>query len=172
MKTNDALDLYIADMEAARAAGNRPKAMKALLGAAGRYPAGEFNEPDEDVLVFSDLHLGHNNIIRYANRPFQHGDEMNSTLWANLMRTLAPGKVLVVVGDMAMGPALNEDTWSRIRHLPCRDSHLVVGNHDITGNGTLRTQGFGHVWSAMVTRAVSRRSSGRTSRWTRSRTGT
>ena len=38
MKTNDALDLYIADMEAARAAGKRPRAMKALLGAAGRYP--------------------------------------------------------------------------------------------------------------------------------------
>ena len=82
MKTNDALDLYIADMEAARAAGKRPRAMKALLGAARRYPGGEFNEPDEDVLVFSDLHLGHHNIIRYANRPCRHGDEMNSTLWA------------------------------------------------------------------------------------------
>ena len=51
MNTKEVLDLYIADMEAARADGNRPKAMKALLGAAGRYPAGEFNDPDEDVLV-------------------------------------------------------------------------------------------------------------------------
>ena len=76
MNTKEVLDLYIADMEAARADGNRPKAMKALLGAAGRYPAGEFNDPDEDVLVFSDLHLGHHNIIRYANRPFRHGDEI------------------------------------------------------------------------------------------------
>ena len=66
---------------------------------------------------------------------------MNSTLWANLMRALAPGKVLVVVGDMAMGPALNDDTWSRIRHLHCRHSHLVIGNHDITGNGTLAHPG-------------------------------
>ena len=41
MKTKEALDLYIADMEVSRAAGKRPKAMKALLGAAGRYPAGD-----------------------------------------------------------------------------------------------------------------------------------
>ena len=142
MKTSDARQLYIADMEAARAAGIRPRAMRSLLGAARRYPAGEFNEPDEAVLVWSDLHLGHHNIIRYANRPFRHGDEMNSSLWDNLMRALARDKDKVVVGDMAMGPALNECTWIRIRTLPCRDSHLVVCNHDITGNGTLRTQGF------------------------------
>ena len=150
MTAGDAHKLYVADMEAARAAGRRPRAMKALLRGAARYPAGVFDAPDESVLVWSDLHLGHENIIRYANRPFRHGDEMNGALWANLMRSLGPEKTLVVVGDVAMGPALNEGTWSRIRCLPCKASHLVVGNHDLTGAGELRAQGFGHVWSVMV----------------------
>ena len=141
---------YVGDMEDALAAGRRPRAMKALLAAADRYPAGVFSEPDESVLVWSDLHLGHANIIRYANRPFRHLDEMNGALWANLMRALGPEKTLVVVGDVAMGPALNEGTWNRLRYLPCKASHLVVGNHDITGTGQLRARGFGHVWSLMV----------------------
>ena len=150
LKTADARKLYLADMEEMFAAGIRRRAMRSLLAATRRYPAGEFDEPDEHVLVWSDLHLGHEKIIQYTNRPFSHGDEMNGALWANLMRALAPDKVLVVVGDVAMGPALNEGTWNRIRYLPCRDSHLVVGNHDLTGAGLLRADGFGHAWPVMV----------------------
>ena len=150
VSATDARDVYLADMGEMLAAGIRRRAMRSLLKATQRYPAGEFNEPDKDVLVWSDLHLGHENIIKYTNRPFRHGDEMNDALWANLMRVLAPDNVLVVVGDMAMGPALNEGTWHRLRYLPCRDSHLVVGNHDITGAGLLRAEGFGHVWTVMV----------------------
>ena len=132
------------------AAGIRRQAMRSLLSAARRYPVGEVDEPDENVLVWSDLHLGHANIIEYTNRPFAHVDKMNGALWANLMHALAPDKVLMVVGDVAMGPALNESTWQRLRCLPCRDSHLVVGNHDLTGAGMLRADGFGHVWSVIV----------------------
>ena len=150
MKTADARKLYISDMESMLTAGIRKRAMRSLLAATRRYPVGEFSEPDEGVLVFSDLHLGHVNIIGYTDRPFKHVDEMNRTLWANLTAALAQDKVLVVVGDVAMGQALNEGTWNRIRYLPCRDSHLVVGNHDLTGAGLLRAGGFGHVWPAMV----------------------
>ena len=48
------------------------------------------------------------------------------------------------------GPTLNEGTWSRICYLPWKNSHLMVGNHDLTGAGELRADGFGHVWSVMV----------------------
>ena len=46
----------------------------------------------KDVLVWSDLHLGHANIIEYTKRPFVHVDKMNDALWANLMRALSPDK--------------------------------------------------------------------------------
>ena len=37
--------------------------------------------------------------------------------------------VLVLVGDVAMGEALGDATWERIRRSPARHKHLVIGNH-------------------------------------------
>ena len=45
---------------------------------------------------------------------------------------------------------LNAVTWQQIRDLDCRQRHLVIGNHDLTGAGQLRAQGFDRVWSLMV----------------------
>ena len=58
--------------------------------------------------------------------------------------------MLVLVGDVAMGEAVCEATWERVRRSPARHKHLVIGNHDLTGLGELRTQGFDDVWSVMV----------------------
>lgn len=155
MKTSDARKLYLADIEAklAPVPGEQIRgygALQSMVRAIPRYPVCEFNEPDEDVLVFSDLHLGHENILRYTNRPFRDVDDMNAALWDHLAAGLAPGKVLVVVGDMAMREALNAVTWQQIRELDCRQRHLVLGNHDLTGAGQVRAQGFDRVWSLML----------------------
>ena len=155
MKTADARKRYITDIEAklnpkpqAKVRGKR--GLRAMMRAIPRHPVCEFNEPDETVLVFSDLHLVHENIIEYSNRPFDDVDEMNLTLWTNLESAMHTDKVLVVVGDMAMRQALNEGTWQQLRYLDCRQRHLVIGNHDLTGAGLLRAAGFDHVWSLMV----------------------
>ena len=55
-----------------------------------------------------------------------------------------------LVGDVAMGEALGEATWERIRRSPARRKHLVIGNHDLTGLGELRAEEFHDVWSVMV----------------------
>ena len=155
MKTSDARQLYIADIEAKltpvpgeKIRGYR--SLKSMLRALPQHPACEFNEPDEDVLVTSDLHLGHANVIEYTNRPFRDADQMDNALWDNLRATLEPDKVLVVVGDVAVRDGLNAVTWQQIRDLDCRQRHLVIGNHDLTGGGQLRAQGFDSVWSLMV----------------------
>ena len=155
MKTSDARKRYIAEIEAmlnpkpqTRVRGKR--GLQAMLRAVPRHPVCEFNEPDETVLVISDLHLGHENVIEYTNRPFLDVNDMDSTLWAYLTAALAPDKVLVVVGDMAMGRVLNEEMRQKICALTCRQRHLVIGNHDLTGAGQLRAEGFDDVWSLMV----------------------
>ena len=155
MKTSDARKRYIESIEAelnpepgVRIRGKRGR--RAMLRAVPQHPVCEFNEPDEDVLVFSDLHLGQENIIEYCDRPFLSLKDMEDTLWDYLTAALAPEKVLVVVGDMAMALALNEETKQQICGLDCRQRHLVIGNHDLTGAGQLRAQGFDQVWSVMV----------------------
>ena len=155
MKTSDARKHYIADIEARlvpvpgeKIMGYR--ALKSMLRALPRCPVCVFDESDEDVLVTSDLHLGHANVIEYTNRPFRDADQMDNALWDNLRATLDSDKVLVVVGDVAVRDGLNAVTWQQIRDLDCRQRHLVIGNHDLTGAGQLRAQGFDHVWSLMV----------------------
>ena len=154
MKPSDARKHYIADIEAKltpvpgeKIRGYR--SLRSMLRALPRHPVCEFNEPDEDVLVFSDLHLGSENVIAYTHRPFEDVTEMDLTLWTNLESAMQADKVLVVAGDMTMHQALG-DTGHQLRALPCHCRHLVIGNHDLTGAGKLRTEGFDRVWSLMV----------------------
>ena len=152
LKISVAHELYVSVIEDALAykSKNGKQSLRAMLSAVRRYPVCEFNEPDENVLVWSDLHLGHANIIQYTNRPFAHRDEMDNKLWENLRTSMTPDKVLVILGDLAIGPALVEATWHRIHSLNCRHRHLVIGNHDVSGSGYLRLDGFDSAWSLMV----------------------
>ena len=155
MKLSDARKHYIADLNerltpvpGEKILGYR--ALRSMLRAVPQHPTGEFDEPDENVLVISDLHIGHANVIEYTHRPFRDVDAMDDTLWSNLNAALMPEKVLVVVGDVAVRDGLNPVTWQQVRELDCCQRHLVLGNHDLTGAGRLRAQGFDHVWSLMV----------------------
>ena len=65
---------------------------------------------DGRVLVWSDLHLGHANVIGYANRPFADVTEMDRHLWAGWEAAARPDGVLLCVGDLAMRTALEEGT--------------------------------------------------------------
>ena len=107
------------------------------------YGAGVLDTPDG--WVWSDLHLGHANIIRYTGRPFRDAAEMDAALWAAWTETVGPEDPLVCVGDVAMGRALREETWHRVRAAPGRPKVLVAGNHDLTGSGRLRVAGFDRV---------------------------
>jgi calcineurin-like phosphoesterase family protein len=51
----------------------------------------------------SDLHLGHENIIRYCGRPYLSVPQMNDDLVRRWNEVVAPGDDVIVVGDLAMG---------------------------------------------------------------------
>ena len=65
------------------ALGRSGKTLRAMRRAVNEYGAGVLDVDDEAVKVWSDLHLGHANIIGYQDRPFHDVHEMNGTLWAN-----------------------------------------------------------------------------------------
>ncbi len=94
------------------------------------------------VWVWSDLHFGHDNIIRYTNRPFVDADEMDAALYANWLRTVGENDTLLFIGDLAMRRAVSNDTWQRVRRGAGKVKHLVLGNHDLTGSGKVRVDGF------------------------------
>ena len=85
----------------------------------------------QDVFVWSDLHLQHENIIRYAQRPFGGVFHMDNGLLVNAQAAVRPEQWLVFVGDVAMWRDRDTITaW--MANCPGRKA-LVLGNHDVRG---------------------------------------
>lgn len=88
--------------------------------------------PDR-VFIWSDHHLGHDNIIKHTNRPFGCAVDMDAKLLANAQDAVSQDDWLIFVGDLAMWhdpPAVHD--W--MAACPGRKV-LVLGNHDMRGRG-------------------------------------
>ena len=133
------LDIYREDLQAALG-GRRGRAYKQMSLALEEYGEGVLDVPDESVKVWSDLHIGHANIIRYCNRPFNNVDEMDAALWANWQTCVEPGDTLICVGDMWFGFSTEPRPVPAGHH-----TMLVIGNHDLAKGGILRVTEFDDV---------------------------
>ena len=143
--------LYERQLEAAATPGggdthHGTRTFRAMLKASRQAPARQLD--GERIWIWSDLHLGHDNIIGYANRPFRDAEEMDEELYANWYATVGVDDTLIFAGDVAMRDAVAPHTWQRIRTAPGKSKRLVFGNHDLTGAGTLRVDGFDDICSA------------------------
>jgi calcineurin-like phosphoesterase family protein len=80
------------------------------------------------VWVWSDQHFGHENIIKYANRPFPNAALMNECMVGNYSNAVRPGDIVIFGGDVAFGNThiLNEV----LLKLPGYKI-LILGNHDL-----------------------------------------
>jgi calcineurin-like phosphoesterase family protein len=75
----------------------------------------------------ADLHLGHQNIIRYCDRPFDDVDAMNRALVDRWNEVVDDGDDVWVLGDFALGRIA--DTLALAGELRGRKV-LLAGNHD------------------------------------------
>lgn len=84
--------------------------------------------PMEEVLVTSDQHFFHHNILRHCpDRPWGSVEEMNFAFIENWNAVVPTSGTVFTLGDWAM--RLNEDTLA-IRSLLNGTVILVPGNHD------------------------------------------
>lgn len=77
-------------------------------------------------LYISDLHFGHENAIKFDNRPFSSVEEMNETLVQNWNKAVSPEDTVYVLGDFF---------WKRkdmLAYLPRLSGKIILicGNHD------------------------------------------
>ena len=92
----------------------------------------------------SDLHIGHHNIIPFANRPFwkketiqfvmgpaevenEDVDAMNRAILDNYNSVVRPTDEVWFVGDVVMGSFKTTIEFMRLFH---GDKYLIPGNHD------------------------------------------
>jgi calcineurin-like phosphoesterase family protein len=79
------------------------------------------------IYFTADLHIGHANIIRFCQRPFQSVDEMNGALIAGWNSVVRENDDVYVLGDLFYrNAAPAEET---LRQLKGR-KRLILGNHD------------------------------------------
>lgn len=76
----------------------------------------------------ADFHLGHKNIIRYCNRPFDSVEAMNCAILERLNTAVRANDVLYFLGDFCIGPKAR--ALELRREIRCKKIFAVPGNHD------------------------------------------
>lgn len=80
------------------------------------------------IYFTSDLHLGHENVIKFENRPFSDVNEMNRVLIVNYNSIVRPDDTVYILGDLAYRIPPDEAN-KMIAKLNGR-KYLITGNHD------------------------------------------
>lgn len=82
------------------------------------------------IFFTSDTHYGHENIIKYCNRPFQNSKEMDDCMYSNWVATVNKNDVVYHLGDVCLGGKDKcERIVARLKNLPGK-KYLIPGNHD------------------------------------------
>jgi calcineurin-like phosphoesterase family protein len=84
--------------------------------------------PEKPPFILSDLHLGHNNIIKYCRRPFNNAGEMDRVLTGNWNRTIGEHDEVLYLGDFRYGLETAPST-EYLGHMNGRIT-FIHGNHD------------------------------------------
>ena len=74
----------------------------------------------------SDLHFGHENILRLCNRPFASVEEMDEALIERWNKKVHKNDVVYMLGDIIWKKSLLEQYMKRLKGIKI----LITGNHD------------------------------------------
>lgn len=80
------------------------------------------------IYFTSDLHLGHESILRFSKRPFRNTKEMNRTLIANYNALVRNEDTVYILGDLTYKIPVAEAN-RQISELNGK-KYLIRGNHD------------------------------------------
>lgn len=80
------------------------------------------------IFVSSDIHFGHNNIIRYCSRPFENSNEMDNALIERWNARVSNDDTVYFLGDFAF--ASQRRIIEVLGLLNFKHLFIVPGNHD------------------------------------------
>lgn len=79
------------------------------------------------IFYTADLHLGHANVIRHCERPFQDADEMDEELIERWNRKVHKNDTVYIVGDFIFRCHRPPEEYFDLLK---GKKHLILGNHD------------------------------------------
>lgn len=89
----------------------------------------QYIDNGKNVYFWSDTHFFHQNIIKYANRPFEDAAHMNNVLRNNYLKVIKDDDLVVFGGDISFLDV--QYTTDFLQGLPGYKV-LVLGNHDFS----------------------------------------
>jgi calcineurin-like phosphoesterase family protein len=89
----------------------------------------------QDTWLISDSHFGHDNIIKYQDRP----ENFNEIMVSRWNRVVKPGDTVLHLGDLAKCPLAKAK--SKIKPLN-GNKFLILGNHDLFTETSYKALGF------------------------------
>ncbi|MCL2159116.1 MAG: metallophosphoesterase [Oscillospiraceae bacterium] len=82
------------------------------------------------IFFTADLHLGHENIIKYNDRPFKTIGEMDNMLIANWNATVGYNDTVYILGDLFFGGGRSSQEHIQLIERFNGKKYLTLGNHD------------------------------------------
>ncbi len=79
----------------------------------------------------ADPHFGHENIIKYCNRPFKNVKIMDQTIIRNHNGRVGSNDDVYILGDFSLKPKRYREDYRKIVSKLNGKLHLIMGNHDI-----------------------------------------
>lgn len=101
----------------------------------------KMKEKDTNIFFTSDWHVGHANVIKFDERPFEDLMVMHRVLLNNYNASVGPEDICYFLGDMVMGGNEGRAELKRMLDLMNGTKVLVKGNHDFSNN-TMYELGF------------------------------
>lgn len=93
------------------------------------------------IYYIADMHLGHENVLKFDNRPFESVEDMAETVVHRWNERITEEDTVYVLGDAFWK---NEQQSMSIFHRLNGHKHLICGNHDrIKGN-------LGRLWESIA----------------------
>lgn len=84
---------------------------------------------EQKIFFSSDQHFGHQNVIRFCNRPFEDLVQMGETIISNWNSVVSNEDIVITMGDMFWF----KDPYAikrNIEKLNGKEIYIVFGNHD------------------------------------------
>lgn len=94
------------------------------------------------IFIIADTHFGHENVIRYCNRPFRSVDEMDKAIIKNWNSVVTQQDTIIHLGDFILG---NKERCKDIIKQLNGKKILIKGNHDNWSDDFYREAGFSYV---------------------------
>ena len=85
-------------------------------------------EDGSHIFFTSDTHFGHQNIIRFCNRPFASKEKMDEELIRRWNSKVGPDDIVFHLGDFCWG---GSQAWNDVLDKLNGKIYLCLGNHDL-----------------------------------------